>query len=115
MQSNVAKFLAYYDAAHKKPLNRYLHHVAHVVAVFGVFILWRPALGVTLIASSFLLSWLGHFAFERNTPAFFDAPSRNGASAGMAKKLQVALGGLIWSAACFLRLFSLGPLARTRR
>ena len=64
-----------------------------------------------LIASAFVLSWLGHYLLERNTPAFFDAAADPGATAGLVKKVQVALGGVVWSGACFLRLFGLGPLA----
>jgi hypothetical protein len=61
------------------------------------------------------LSWLGHYLFERNTPAFFDAPNRSGPAASIAKKVQVACGGIVWSGACFLRLFHRGPLVEERR
>ena len=111
MQSNLSSFLSYYEAAHKSPANRCVHHFAHVLAVVGVLLLWRPLLGIALIACAFLFSWLGHFVLERNTPAFFDAPNKSGAVASVAKKVQVALGGVVWSGACFLRLFRLGPLA----
>jgi hypothetical protein len=36
-------------------------------------------------------------------------------AAGALKKLRVALGGMVWSGACFLRLFNRGPLANDRR
>jgi len=111
MQSSLTNFLAYYEAAHKSPANRYVHHFAHTLAVVGVLLLWRPLLGIALIASAFVLSWLGHYLLERNTPAFFDAAADPGAAAGLVKKVQVALGGVVWSGACFLRLFGLGPLA----
>jgi hypothetical protein len=53
--------------------------------------------------------------FERNTPAFFDQTDRGGIKGGTAKKLAVALGGIVWSGACVLRPFGLGPLSRTTR
>ena len=106
------EFLAYYEAAHRNVANRYVHHLAHSVAAVGVLLLWRPFLGVSLIALGFVLSWSGHYLLERNTPAFFDAPTDGGTGAAFAKKAQVALGGVVWSGACFLRLFNRGPLAR---
>ena len=112
MPSNLAEFLAYYEAAHRSVANRYVHHVAHSVAVVGVFLLWRPLLGLALIASAFVLSWAGHYTLERNTPAFFDPADKSGSGADLAKKIQVALGGIVWSGACFLRLFNRGPLGK---
>lgn len=108
--SNLTEFLAYYEAAHQSPANRYVHHLAHLLAVIGVLLLWRPLVGLPLLAASFPISWAGHYFLERNTPAFFDAPAvqRPGTSF---TKVQVALGGLMWSGACFLRLFGAGPLA----
>jgi hypothetical protein len=86
--------------------------LAHAIAFAGVLLLWRPVVGLALIACGFVISWAGHYAFERNTPAFFEAAPVAGLGASVAKKLQVALGGLMWSGACFLRLFGVGPLAR---
>ena len=111
MSSGITSFLAYYEQAHQNAANRYVHHLAHSVAVVGVALLWRPFLGIALVASSFILSWGGHYILERNTPAFFDAPAQNAPAAGFVKKVQVALGGVVWSGACFLRLFNRGPLA----
>src|SRR5437870_2690108 len=107
MQPKLAGFLSYYEAAHRNVANRYVHHVAHSVAVAGVLLLWRPLLGLALIAFAFVLSWAGHYMLERNTPAFFDPSSRSGSVADLTKKIQVALGGVVWSGACFLRLFNL--------
>lgn len=112
MRSELASFLAYYDAAHRNRANRCVHHVAHAAAVAGVLVLSRSLIGLALIGGSLLLSWLGHYVFERNTPAFFDASPRRGILAGVIKKLEVALGGVLWSGACFLRLFGVGPLGR---
>jgi hypothetical protein len=105
-------FLVFYESAHRNPANRYIHHIAHTVAVIGIIgIFWRPLFGGGLIAIAFLLSWMGHFAFERNTPAFFDPADDKTVFGGVIKKFQVAFGGLVWSGACFLRLFGFGPLA----
>lgn len=107
-----AAFLRYYEQAHQNRANRYIHHMAHALAFVGVLLLWRPLVGLPLVASGFLLSWTGHYAFERNTPAFFEAAPVGGLRAAVGKKVQVALGGLVWSGACFLRLFGVGPLAK---
>jgi hypothetical protein len=106
----IDSFLRYYEQAHRNNANRYVHHVAHTVAFVGLVMLWRPLVALPLIASGFLISWAGHYAFERNTPAFFDASATGGFGASVVKKLQVAFGGLLWSWACFLRLFGVGPL-----
>jgi hypothetical protein len=108
---NNADFLAYYERAHRDTANRYVHHLAHVVALAGLLLLWRPLLGLSLVAAGFLLSWAGHYAFERNRPAFFEAATGGGWVASLRQRLQVALGGLVWTGACFLRLFGIGPLA----
>ena len=105
-------FLVFYEAAHRNPANRYIHHIAHAVAAIGIIgIFWRPVTGASLIVIAFLLSWMGHFVFEQNTPAFFDPADDKSVFGGVTKKLQVAFGGLVWSGACLLRLFGLGPLA----
>jgi hypothetical protein len=107
-----AAFLSYYERAHQNPANRYVHHLAHAIAFAGVLLLWRPLIGLPLIASGFVISWAGHYTFEKNTPAFFESAPVGGLGASVAKKVQVALGGLAWSGACFLRLFGVGPLSR---
>jgi len=112
MKENLSKFLVFYETVHKNSANRYVHHVAHLVAVIGILLFWRPMLFLVLIVASFALSWLGHYCFERNTPAFFDKSEAHGIWASACKKLQVALGGIFWTFACFLRLFNLGPLFR---
>jgi hypothetical protein len=102
--------LAYYEAAHRSAANRYVHHFAHAFAVVGILLIWKPLIGFPLIAASFCLSWAGHFILERNSPAFFDPAGKKGIAASFVKKAKVALGGLAWSGACFLRLFGFGPL-----
>ena len=105
-------FLAYYEQAHQNRVNRCVHHLAHAVAFAGLLLLWRPLLGLPLVAAGFIISWSGHYLFERNTPAFFDAAPQAGVLASFTQKLRVAVGGLLWSGACLLRLFGAGPLAK---
>ena len=97
-------FLAYYDKAHRDPLNRWTHHAAHTLGVIGVLVLfYNPLLGVIFALSAFPISWAGHYRFEKNTPAFFEPPSQRTVGASVAKKIQVALGGVMWSAVCLWR------------
>ncbi|SDP39297.1 DUF962 domain-containing protein [Afipia sp. GAS231] len=104
-------FLNFYESAHRDSANRRIHHVAHTIAAIGIISLfWRPLIGGGLIVIAFLLSWIGHLVFEKNTPAFFDPADDRTFLGGGIKKMEVALGGLVWSGACFLRLFGLGPL-----
>src|SRR6266404_6194695 len=100
------EFLAFYESAHRNPANRLMHHIAHIVAVAGIIAMhWQIAIGGSLIATSFLLSWVGHFIFEKNTPALFDPPDDRTIADRAVRKVQVALGGIVWSGACFLRIF----------
>jgi hypothetical protein len=108
--AKLADFLAYYEAAHRNAANRCVHHFAHALAAVGILLIWKPLIGVPLIATSFALSWAGHFILEGNKPAFFDSAVEHGVGASLMKKVEVALGGLAWSGTCFLRLFGLGPL-----
>ena len=97
-------FLAYYDKAHRDPLNRWTHHAAHTLGVIGVLgLFYKPLLGMILALSAFPVSWAGHYLFEKNTPAFFEPPSRRTVGASAEKKIRVALGGVVWSAVCLWR------------
>ena len=103
-QPSLDAFMAYYDDAHRDPRNRAIHHLAHASGWIGSALLpFRPVAGLLLIASGFPLSWAGHFLFEGNTPAFFDASASDAPRAGPRKKLEIALGGVLWSVACLWR------------
>jgi len=81
-----------------------MHHAAHTLGVIGVLgFFYNPLLGMICALSAFPISWAGHYLFEKNTPAFFEPPSRRTAGASAAKKIQVALGGVVWSAVCLWR------------
>ena len=110
------QLLRFYESQHRNPTNRWVHHISHLMAVAGVgLIFWWPLIGALMIVMALPMSWFGHFAFERNVPAFFDTTSRGGIDGGVRKKVAVALGGIWWTAACFARVFGVGPLAHSRR
>jgi len=87
------EFFAAYDAVHRDPMNRWVHHLTHLGALAGVVAVARGHLlvGGALVALAFPLNALGHRVFEGNTPAFAEPPDAWG-------KAQVALGGLAWTA-----------------
>jgi len=87
------EFFPAYEAAHQDPVNRWVHHATHVGAVLGVLLLagGHPAWGAALVLGALPVNWASHGIFERNRPAFFAPPDAWG-------KVQVALGGLAWTA-----------------
>ena len=70
-------FWPHYVRAHRHPVNRALHYVGTTAAVCTVI-----AAGASLNPAWLLLtpivgygpSWIGHFAFEKNTPATWEHP-----------------------------------------
>ncbi len=88
------EFFTAYEAAHQDPVNRWVHHATHVGAAVGALLAagGHPALGAALVLGALPVNWASHAIFERNSPAFF-------APADAWGKLQVALGGLVWTAA----------------
>jgi hypothetical protein len=110
-EDRMRELLIFYEAQHRDWRNRLVHHGSHLLAVCGVLVCFtRPVLGLGLMVAGLPISWLGHAIFEHNTPAFFDQTDRGGIKGGPGKKLAVALGGIVWSGACALRLFGVGPL-----
>ena len=87
-------FSAAYDAAHRDPVNRWIHHATHVGVVVGALLAaaGHPAWGAGLVLGALPINWASHAIFERNRPAFL-------APADAWGKAQVALGGLVWTAA----------------
>src|SRR5215510_12570938 len=74
------EFFPAYEAAHQDPVNRWIHHATHVGAVLGVLLLagGHPAWGAALVLGALPVNWASHGIFGG--------------------KLQVALGGLAWTA-----------------
>lgn len=109
----LAEMLKFYEEQHQNPANRVVHHVAHTMAILGaLFIFVNLKLGLVMIACALPLSWLGHLMFERNVPAFFDTTDRGGMKGGIGKKIVIALGGVVWSAACAGRVLGFGSMAK---
>ncbi|AFC29737.1 hypothetical protein PM3016_2863 [Paenibacillus mucilaginosus 3016] len=64
-----------YLRAHRHPWNLRLHYGAFLAAFFGwifLFFDWRMTL--VFAAAHYILSWTGHFGFEKNKPASFRHP-----------------------------------------
>ena len=113
MQFGSKEFFEYYEAAHQNLMNRYIHHFAHSLAIVGVVMLiFKPLICLALIALAFCLSWAGHYLFEQNTPAFFETGELDGIGQSASHHVKVAVGGVVWTFVCFLRIFQLGPLVK---
>lgn len=106
-------FFDYYEAAHQNAQNRYLHHFSHSLAVLAIVgFVFEPLICIALIATAFGLSWLGHYLFEKNTPAFFETDEEGSRFQALSHHVKISLGGVLWTFACFFRLLGLGPLAK---
>ena len=87
------EFFTAYEAAHRDPTNRWIHHATHLAVAGGFCALVAGHFwGVVPIAAALPINWLAHLVFEANQPAFL-------APADAWGKAQVALGGLVWTAA----------------
>lgn len=110
MEFGSKELLTFYEAAHQNSLNRYIHHIAHIIAFLGILALpLRPIATIASVVLAFILSWSGHYLFERNKPAFFETKGLS-ISGVLRHQTKIALGGVWWSYVCFLRLLRLGPL-----
>jgi hypothetical protein len=92
------EFYAAYDAAHRDPMNRAIHHTTHVALMAALPLVWRghPLTFAALALISLPINWLVHEVFEHNQPAFLRAADPWG-------KLQIAVGGLGWTAVTLWR------------
>jgi hypothetical protein len=72
-----AEFWPHYVRAHSNKTNRQLHFLGITLAVAcaagGVFTR-RPLLVLAAPIVGYGLSWVGHYVFEKNTPATFEHP-----------------------------------------
>lgn len=72
--ANLDEFWPYYVAQHLNPTNRRLHFVGTTLGLLcaaAAFVLARPVLILAALACGYGFAWIGHFGFERNTPATF--------------------------------------------
>jgi hypothetical protein len=80
MKTTYASFNEFYPAYlmdHKDPMSRKIHFVG-----FGIYLLgnvlglvlwsWWPVIACTVVG--YLMSWFGHYYFERNKPTSFGKP-----------------------------------------
>ncbi|WP_426453332.1 GNAT family N-acetyltransferase [Paenibacillus sp. S-38] len=71
VKSDVVRYLQ----AHRHPWNLRLHYAAFLAAFLGwIFLLVDWRLTAVFAAIHYLLSWTGHFGFEKNKPASFRYP-----------------------------------------
>ena len=99
-------FRTSYDAAHRHPVNRAIHHASHAAVLGGVVasVLGHPGVLAAAVLGAFPVNWLGHWVFERNQPAFLVAGDTRGGAATAWRKAAVALGGVAWTLESALRL-----------
>ena len=72
-----AEFYPFYLEEHRSRANRRIHFAGKValviiLATFAVTLNWWLLLAVPIVG--YLVSWVGHFVFERNKPAAFGYP-----------------------------------------
>ena len=71
------QFWLVYQNAHRNPTNRKLHYVGTITALvllFAALYKQEPNLALIALAQGYAFAWLGHFVFERNSPATFTHP-----------------------------------------
>lgn len=71
------EFWPYYLRAHSAPETRAMHILGTTIGLFGLaaaLLTGRTKYLAAGIAGSYGSAWIGHFAFEGNTPAAFDNP-----------------------------------------
>jgi hypothetical protein len=88
-----AEFYADYLSHHRHPLNRALHLLAKLLAAASLLGALRAGSILLLLAAPVLAvapCWLGHLAFEGNSPVSWERPSASllGTLAGLAGRLR---------------------------
>ncbi len=75
--SSLDEFWPFYLAQHLNPTNRRLHFAGTTLGLSmtaAALVLRAPVLLFAALAGAYGLAWIGHFFFERNTPATFRRP-----------------------------------------
>jgi len=75
MHATFEEFWPHYVSQHQDPRCRALHVAGTGLGLAGLAVspVFPPALPAG-IAAGYALSWIGHFAFEKNTPASWVSP-----------------------------------------
>lgn len=71
------EFYPYYLGEHRNPISRRLHVIGTLLALLAAVLavaVRRWALLAAVPLTGYGLAWIGHFFFERNTPATFRHP-----------------------------------------
>lgn len=71
------QFWPYYVSQHLNPRNRMLHAVGTTLGLVlaAVGLIWRaPSVAVLAVVVAYGCAWIGHYFYERNTPATFRYP-----------------------------------------
>ena len=75
--SSLDEFWPFYLAQHLSPTNQRLHFVgttAGLLLAAGAVLAREPKLLLAALIAAYGCAWIGHFFFERNTPATFKHP-----------------------------------------
>lgn len=70
-------FYAHYLGEHRNPTCRVLHFIGSWLVIFVLLtaiLALRPRLLIAAPIAGYGFAWVGHFFFERNTPATFRQP-----------------------------------------
>jgi hypothetical protein len=85
------EFWPYYVSQHSHPVNRALHVVGTTALLVAgaAALLVSPWWFATAPVAAYGFAWVGHFAFEKNTPATFTHPL-------WSLRADLRMYGLIW-------------------
>lgn len=75
--TTLEEFWPFYVSQHLNPVNRTLHAWGTTLGILlglGSFILRAPLLFVAGLVVAYGFAWIGHFFYEKNTPATFSYP-----------------------------------------
>ncbi|MFD1737937.1 DUF962 domain-containing protein [Bacillus salitolerans] len=75
MNQTLKNDLVRYQKAHQNKWNQILHYFAFLFAFLAwVFLFINLYVTICLAVLHYVLSWIGHFYFEKNKPASFKHP-----------------------------------------
>jgi hypothetical protein len=75
LRNRIRSDLRLYVLAHQNKNNQIVHYLAFLSAFIAwIFVLINLRVTLALAALHYVLSWVGHYCFERNKPAMFRYP-----------------------------------------